>query len=156
VASTSDDDQLMSLRELAGQAGVAEGTLRNWARRHEAPLRVHRLGPRAVRVGVVDLRAFCATHRTLPGTKKVLARLDDPSAASEPAALRTLLLAVATAVRAATAANLNLTRTSTGQAENTAAACRTHAEELTAALNGLDDALRALTPPTTSTPSLGG
>jgi hypothetical protein len=88
----------------------------------------------------------------LPGTKKVLARLDDPNAASEPAALRTLLLAAATAVRAATAASLNLTRTTAGQAENTAVACQTHAGELAAALNGLDDALRALTPPTTSSP----
>jgi hypothetical protein len=79
-----------------------------------------------------------------------------PIGTSEPAALRTLLLAVTTAVRAATAANLNLTRTSAGQAENTAVACRTHAGELAAALNGLDDALRALTPPTTSSSSLGG
>jgi len=78
----------------------------------------------------------------------VIDHLDHPAASLHTAELRALLGAVVTAVRAATAAQLDLAQTTAGQTQDTATACSAHAAALTSALGGLDDALTWITPPT--------
>jgi hypothetical protein len=147
VAPTSGDDQPLPLRELVRRAGVSDGTLRNWARLRDRPLRTERAGPRTVFSTVAELRGFCAAHSELRATKAVLARLDSPAIELDPATLRGLLEAVLTAVRAATAAHLELAQTSLEHTETAVVTCRTHAAALTSALHGLDNALIRFAPP---------
>ncbi|WP_219418588.1 hypothetical protein [Pseudonocardia nigra] len=130
----------MPLRELARRAGIAEGSLRSWAKRQDRPLRTQRYGARSVTSTIADLRVFCAAHLDeLPAAKRALAHLDSPTAALDAESLRKVLEAVITAVRATTAAHVEL-------ADNTATTCRAHATALTSALRGLDDALTRITP----------
>jgi hypothetical protein len=85
-----------------------------------------------------DLRAFCAAHPELPAARKAAAHLDSPTAALDLDALRTVLEAVIAAVRATTAAHVEL-------ADNTSALCRDHRAALSSALRGLDAALSRIT-----------
>ena len=149
VPPHSGDDLPLSLRELARRAAITEGSLRNWAKRQDRPLRTRRHGPRSVTSTVRELRAFCAAHLgDLPGARKALAHLDSPTATLDADSLRTVLEAVVAAVRATTAAHVELAQAATGRAENTAITSRAHATALTDALRGLDDALTRITPAT--------
>lgn len=139
VTPGSGDDLQLPLRELARRSGISEGTLRNWATRQDPRLHSHRHAPRLVTSTVADLRAFCAVHPELPAAKRALVRLDSPTAALDVEALRRVLEAVIVAVRATTAAHIEL-------ADNTTTTCRAHAAALTGALHGLDDALTRITP----------
>jgi hypothetical protein len=149
VPPNSGDDLPLPLRELARRAGITEGSLRSWAKRQDRPLRTQRHGPRSVTSTTGELRAFCAAHLDdLPAAKRALAHLDSPTAALDTDSLRKVLEAVIAAVRATTAAHVELAQDATGRAENTAITCRAHATALTNALRGLDDALTRITPAT--------
>ncbi|MGI9000481.1 MAG: helix-turn-helix transcriptional regulator [Pseudonocardia sp.] len=145
MAPGSGDDQSLSLRELARRTGISDGTLRSWARHPERPLRLHRSGRRSVDVTVGELRAFCASHPELPATRTVVANLDSPTATVDAEVLLAVLGTVVSAMRAATAAQLDVVQTSAGQAENSAVICRAHATALAGALDGLDFALALIT-----------
>jgi hypothetical protein len=83
---------------------------------------------------VADVRAFCAAHPDLPAARRALAHLERPTTAVDIESLHTVLEAVLTAVRASTAAHVDL-------AEHTTTLCRDHSAALNSALRGLDDAL---------------
>lgn len=139
VPSSRGDDQPMPRRELARLAGISEGTLRNWETGHSPALRIRRGAGRSVTSTAADLRAFCAAHPELPAVKKATTQLDSPTAALDLDTLRTVLLAMIAALRATTAAHVEL-------ADHTSTLCRDHSAALSNALHGLDTALSRITP----------
>jgi hypothetical protein len=147
VSPRSGDDTPVPLRELARRAGVSDGTLRNWAQRPDRPLQVQRTGSRSVSSTVNALRAFCADHGGLPAARTALARLNHPVIGLDPAEFQEVLAVVVAAVRAATAAHVELAQASTGLADNAATVSRVHADALSRLLPDLDDAMTRLSPP---------
>ncbi|MCU1588876.1 MAG: hypothetical protein JWP11_132 [Frankiales bacterium] len=141
----SADDVSMSLRELAGEAGVSETTLRNWTKLSPRPLTGTRTG-RTTLYTWAQLRVFCADHEDLPRARTVQKASTRPPGAAMPAdpahvsaALRNL--------RAAASSTLDAALSSVRLAEATAASHREQVEALRATISAYDDLITQMTAP---------